>query len=278
MQVHRIHALTDNYIWILQQDQTAWVVDPGESEAVINWLQDHKATLGGILVTHHHYDHTNGIAALIDYAAQTQAENIVVYGGHECKHPTLNHKLKQGDVIQLGNTQFNILETPGHTLDHIVYYSDDILLSGDTLFCGGCGRVFEGTSVQMAESLLKIRALSDKLKVYCGHEYTLENLRFAHIAEPESVQIQHQLARVNERRQQGQDCVPTSLDLEKNTNPFLRFDLMPLKQNIIQQQALDAKTVDTSTLFGTLRAWKDTLDQSGALEQPITPTERATVL
>lgn len=261
MHVHGLHALSDNYIWLIQYEQDAWVVDPGEAEPVQRFLADNELSLKGILITHHHADHTAGVASLVKHFP-----TVDVYGHALTPLAAINHRVKQQDVIQLGPYSFRVLETPGHTLDHLAYVSDKALFCGDTLFTGGCGRLFEGTAAQMADSLLRLRELDEQLAVYCGHEYTLTNLNFAHLVEPDNQAIIQRRQQTVEAYQQNRPCVPSTLALEKQTNPFLRFDLMALSPAIIQYGQLNAKENRIDRLFGTLRAWKDKLDQTGELD------------
>lgn len=258
MQVTGINSLSDNYLWIIHNSQKAWLVDPGEAQTALNFLAENQLELAGILITHHHWDHTDGVAEIL---AQHPAP---VYANHLSPHAWVTHKLKEGDSLTLENIKFQILETPGHTLDHIAFVSDDWLFCGDTLFTGGCGRVFEGTAEQMATSLLKLGALSDNLKVYCGHEYTLANLNFAKIAEPDNSAIFTRFEQDLAKLKNNQPAVPSDLAQEKATNPFLRFNKEPVSSNI----STHSKTQLTSPaeLFSNLRSWKDALDNTGELE------------
>ena len=264
MQVTGLNALSDNYIWVIHNEHQAWVVDPGESHPVLAFLSAHNLVLKGILITHHHYDHTDGVENLIQ-----AFPDINVYAGTQTEKPYITHRLKQGDQIVLANKTLQIIETPGHTLDHIAYVSDQWLFCGDTLFTGGCGRVFEGTAQQMSDSLLKLRSLDDQLLVYCGHEYTLTNLNFARIAEPQNPEIETRYKIDRQKRINNQPCVPSNLHQEKLTNPFLRFDLEPLSGNITQRMGRVDQKPTQDQLFAELRAWKDSLDKTGELEEPL---------
>ncbi|UQB43296.1 hydroxyacylglutathione hydrolase [Thiomicrospira microaerophila] len=258
--IHSIPAFEDNYIWLLESDHQAWVVDPGQAEPVLAQLAKLGLTLTGILLTHHHYDHTDGVEKLLECYSKSK-----VYAGYLMQKPYITHRVKQGDHIQIANTQLSVLETPGHTLDHIAFYNDQVLFCGDTLFTGGCGRVFEGSAQQMTDSLLKLRALPDSLSVYCGHEYTLSNMNFALRAEPDNLQIAQRLSQVREKRKIHQACVPSKLKEEKLTNPFLRFDLEPLATELAKRNQTQAK-LTSSDLFAICRAWKDQLDKTGELD------------
>lgn len=214
-----IPAFSDNYIWLLAQEGKAWVVDPGDAEPVLDTLAKEKLKLAGILITHHHDDHTGGIAELLQHF------DIPVYGPHDspaCK--VISQPLHDGDSIHLGSMNFSVMAVPGHTLDHIAFYSaaEKILFCGDTLFSGGCGRVFEGTYEQMYNSLLKLLALPDDTRICCAHEYTLSNLRFALTVEPDNQDLVEYQQRCERLRQKDQPTLPSTIQQEKRINPFLR--------------------------------------------------------
>lgn len=262
MQVQGLEALSDNYIWIISEQKNIWVVDPGESQPLLNLIEQNQWQLQGILLTHHHWDHTNGVEDLL--AAFPKAR---VYASHLTNKTYITDALQQGDQIQVAGETLNVLETPGHTLDHIAYFNDQVLFCGDTLFAGGCGRVFEGTAEQMTESLLKLRAIKQDVEVYCGHEYTLANMNFAAIAEPENADILARRDQVRVDTLAKKPCVPSKLSLEKHTNPFLHFDQTPLSVNIAQHCGQESHKMTPSTLFAELRAWKDALDATGELDE-----------
>lgn len=214
-----IPAFDDNYIWLFSDGQVAWVVDPGDAAPVIAALQERQLTLAGILLTHHHGDHTGGIAALRERFA------VPVYG--PAKSPArelVSHPLRDGDCLQLGHRQFSVIAVPGHTLDHIAFHSatDKLLFCGDTLFSAGCGRVFEGTYEQMYASLQALSALPDDTRICCAHEYTLSNLRFAVAVEPDNQAMRDYQTSCESLRSTGQPTLPSLLGLEKQVNPFLR--------------------------------------------------------
>ena len=166
-----VRAFKDNYIWMLHDTKRAWVVDPGDAVPVIEVLQKQNLKLSGILLTHHHSDHSGGIPDLLNYAG-----NIPVYASRQTKISSVTHPVKENDEIKTKFGSFKALEIPGHTLDHIAFVGQGLLFCGDTLFSAGCGRVFEGTYVQMFAALSKLNALDADIKIYCGHEYTLANL------------------------------------------------------------------------------------------------------
>lgn len=223
-----IPAFSDNYIWLFAQDGKAWVVDPGEAAPVLQILRENNLQLAGILLTHHHADHTGGVTELLQHYP------VQVYG--PCNSPASNlisHPLQGGSHISLGEIKFTVIATPGHTLDHIAFYSTEekILFCGDTLFSAGCGRVFEGTNEQMHQSLLKLAELPDDTKVCCAHEYTLSNLRFAIAAEPSNPDIDAYRNQCEVMREKNQPTLPSTVGLEKRINPFLRCsDLMQFSE------------------------------------------------
>jgi hydroxyacylglutathione hydrolase len=219
MKLIPIPAFSDNYIWLLTEDGKAWVVDPGEAAPVLRELRDKNLKLSGILLTHHHPDHTGGAAELL------QSYDVPVYG--PCHSPAgelISHALQNSESIQLGSMDFNVITVPGHTLDHIAFYNADekTLFCGDTLFSAGCGRVFEGTYKQMYHSLLKLAALPDDTRICCAHEYTLSNLRFAVAIEPTNQDIADYLQHCEMLRAKKQPTLPSTIALEKRINPFLR--------------------------------------------------------
>ena len=215
---HPIRALSDNYIWTLVNPSTreAWVVDPGEAHPVEDYFSKHKLTLSGILITHHHWDHTHGIEELCF------SRTIPVHGPGDIlgvTHPTTPNETIRLEEISM---DFEILDIPGHTLDHIAYVNDNHLFCGDTLFAGGCGRVFEGTFSQMHASLQKLKQLPDATKVFCGHEYTYANLKFALHLEPNNAKLHQRMEAVMALIKDKRVTLPSTIGLEKETNPFLR--------------------------------------------------------
>ena len=214
-----IPAFTDNYIWLLENGVTAWVVDPGEATPVLKVLREKNMQLEGILLTHHHADHSGGIAELLKHY------QVPVYGPDNSPvRALISYPLQDGSCITLGNMAFSVIAIPGHTLDHIAFYSavDNILFCGDTLFSAGCGRVFEGTHEQMYQALLKLAALPDDTRVCCGHEYTLSNLRFAASLEPANNDILEHQKQCKILRAKNLPTLPSTIAQEKKINPFLR--------------------------------------------------------
>lgn len=252
MKLIPVSAFKDNYIWMMidTDAKKAWVVDPGESRPVIAALAELQLDLAGILLTHHHFDHTGGVDELVQHW-----KNIPVYGSHISKITAITHPLKENDEIHCGALRFKILEIPGHTLDHLAYYNDDILFCGDTLFSAGCGRVFEGTPPQMYQSLSKLRALPPNTKVYCGHEYTLANLNFAQAVEPENQFIIEKILAVKNLRDQNEPTLPSLLTEETKMNPFLRCQ----EPSVISaaESYANQKLKNEADVFAVLREWKN---------------------
>ncbi|MGH2415948.1 MAG: hydroxyacylglutathione hydrolase [Microcystaceae cyanobacterium] len=255
MQVIRLPALSDNYIFLLHdlQQNTAAVVDPAEAEPVLRCLETLKAELEAIFNTHHHSDYVGGNRELM-----RQFPNLCVYGGVEDKGriPGQQVFLQEGDRVEFADRVGEVYFVPGHTRAHIAYYfppdtneESGELFCGDTLFAGGCGRLFEGTPAQMINSLGKLRHLPDKTRVWCAHEYTLKNLQFALTVEPNNSDLQSRYTQVQASRRQNQATVPSLLGIEKRTNPFLRWDAQAL------QLAIGSN--DPVRVFGRLRGMKD---------------------
>lgn len=254
MQILTIPAFNDNYIWLLhnpQQRQCA-VIDPGQSDALLQRLQDLQANLSYILLTHHHQDHTGGVKKLLEHYPACK-----VYSSNQSSLPFQSIGVEHGQLIQLEALEisFEVFTTPGHTLDHIIYYDGHHLFCGDTLFNCGCGRLFEGTAEQMMESLAKIASLPETTQIYTAHEYTLGNLRFALAVEPENSTLQVYQQLMVKQRQQGLPTVPFDLASQLNYNPFLRCQDPRIKAAVeAHQQAFCASKID---VFAGLRQWKD---------------------
>lgn len=258
LQVITVPAFADNYLWLFHSpdQQRAWAVDPGDAAPIEAALQAHDLTLAGILVTHHHPDHTAGIPALLEN------HPVPVYGPAGDSVPTVTHPLKDGDSVTLDHgLSFQVLTVPGHTLDHIAYFQQTpaseapALFCGDTLFAGGCGRLFEGTPAQMHASLNRLAALPNATRVFCAHEYTLANLAFAKAVEPDNARLLERIEAAEATRAAGQPTVPTTLALEKSTNPFMRCH-EPGIQRSAEAHSRQALTAETA-VFAAVRAWKD---------------------
>lgn len=248
-----IPAFQDNYIWCLHRGGVAWVVDPGDAEAVETFLAARKLRLDGILITHHHSDHIGGLAQL----ARKHSVNTI-YGPRNPSIPGITRPLGEGDSIAVLGLTFSVLEVPGHTLDHIAYFSDSheppLLFCGDTLFAAGCGRLFEGSAEQMYSSLQKLASLPRSTAVYCTHEYTQANLRFALAVEPDNPAILERVTTVARRRKASQPTLPSTLQLELETNPFLRTDTPPVRA---AAQKRGAAGSTNAQIFAAIRSWKD---------------------
>ena len=228
MNILPLPAFTDNYIWLIEENGKATVVDPGDAEVVNNYLKEKNLELENILITHHHFDHTGGVKQL------KETHECNVYGPHDSPFKGVEIKLKEHDEISIHGSTFKIIEVPGHTLDHIAYYSEEqnTLFCGDTLFSGGCGRIFEGTPDQMYESLSKLSVLDLSTKIYCTHEYTQSNLNFAIKVEPGNDSLVEYKNKIDEKRSNNEISLPTNLKLEKNINPFLRSHVEEIKENV----------------------------------------------
>ncbi|MEM7581639.1 MAG: hydroxyacylglutathione hydrolase [Mastigocoleus sp.] len=255
MQVIRLEALSDNYIFLLYEPnwKIAAVVDPALSEPVLSKLSELGADLIAIFNTHHHFDHVGGNQQLME-----KFPHLKVYGGNEDRGriPGQQVFLKSDDRVKFANREASVFFVPGHTRAHIAYYfppqvssEPGELFCGDTLFAGGCGRLFEGTPAQMVNSLQQLRNLPDNTRIWCAHEYTLKNLNFAISVDQNNPDLQKRLEQVKSDRSQGKATVPSLLEIEKLTNPFLRWEKPALQSATNSTQA-------TQT-FARLRGMKD---------------------
>ncbi len=245
-----ILALQDNYIWAIHDDHRAAVVDPGEAAPVLAFLNERGLQLDSILCTHRHNDHIGGIAKL------REVYNVPVYGRQHPNNPHITHDLREGDRLKLDalGIEFDIIEIPGHLDDHIAYIAPGILFCGDVLFGAGCGRNFEGTPAQLHHSLQRLAQLPDSTRVYCAHEYTAANLRFALACEPGNPALQQRVSVTRQLREANQITLPSTIALEKATNPFLRCT-QPEIIRTVQRRGL----TDTGELavFTAMREWKN---------------------
>jgi len=253
LNVLTVPAFNDNYLWLIHDGQHAAVVDPGDAAPILAALKANQLTLTAILATHHHADHVGGVATLLE------SFDVPVYGPAHDRIAHVTVPLKEGDVVgldQLG-LRMRVIDVPGHTRGHIAYYAEEPrwLFCGDTLFAGGCGRLFEGTPAQMLSSLDKLAALPDDTRVYCAHEYTVSNLRFALAAEPDNAAIAERLKEEQAKREQHIPTVPSTIGLEKKTNPFLRARELTVARNLQSQNKLHGN--DTTAVFAALREWKN---------------------
>lgn len=213
-----IPAFSDNYIWLLRYGSSAVVVDPGDATPVIDILKKHSLTLTAMLITHHHADHTGGVEQLLTH------QYVPVYAPKQETFNFPNIAVDEGDKILLPEIKqmFTVLSLPGHTLGHVAYVNASILFCGDTLFGAGCGRLFEGTPAQMYHSLQRLANLPANTQVYCTHEYTEHNIRFALTIEPDNQDLVHRQIEAHNLRTKNLPTLPSSIDLELKTNPFLR--------------------------------------------------------
>ena len=243
-----IPAFKDNYIWLLVRDGRAAVVDPGDAAPVMARLEALQLRLETILITHHHADHQGGVAELVE------RWHPRVFGPAEESITGCTDPLSGGETIDILGERVAVLPVGGHTRGHIAYYVPGVLFCGDTLFGAGCGRLFEGTPAQMSASLGRLAALPDDTLVYCAHEYTEANLRFALDVEPDNAALRARVERVAALRAAGRSSVPSTLGEEKATNPFLRCS-----EPAVIEAALARAAVDTSqvAIFTAIRSWRN---------------------
>lgn len=255
--IEALTAFQDNYIWLLQnrEQRRCAVVDPGDASPVLHWLSKHPGwQLCDILITHHHADHIGGVEPL---KAATGAR---VIGPDEERIPGRDATVRDGDRVEVLGSQFETLEVPGHTRSHVAYFQTDgdapRLFCGDTLFAAGCGRIFEGTPEQMYRSLQRLAVLPDSTLIYCAHEYTQNNLRFAEAVEPENPALVRRIAEVKALRASGQGTLPSNLALERQTNPFLRAETAAVMR-AAARHARSESLLSAVQTFAALREWKD---------------------
>lgn len=248
-----IKAFNDNYIWALHTHTSALVVDPGDAKPVLAFLSDNQLHLDYILITHHHFDHTGGIRELLNVYPEAK-----VYGPNNPNIIGITHALVENEVIDLASLKvtLKILQTPGHTLDHIVYVHEHFLFCGDTLFSGGCGRMFEGTPDVFYASLQKLANLPGQTKVYCTHEYTQANLAFALSIDTDNEALVTYSKWVNNMRSQGQITLPSTISQECAINPFLRCHSANIKNALLEGEQQNIASGNVRT-FAQLRLLKD---------------------
>ena len=249
-EVMQIPAFKDNFIWLLRKGASAVVVDPGDAVPVLEVLDREKLILDSILITHHHKDHQGGVAQLLEkYSAQVFGPALESITGK-------TQALRGGERISLLSLGviMQVIAVPGHTLGHLAYYGHGRLFCGDTLFAGGCGRVFEGSYVQMHDSLTRLAGLPDETLVYCAHEYTEANLRFAYAVEPANSALSIRSNEVAVLRAKGLSTVPSTLAVEKATNPFLRCHVPEVR---LAAQARGIPGTDEAAVFAAIREWKN---------------------
>lgn len=253
MDLIALPAFQDNYFWMLHNGRQALVVDPGSAAPVLAALQQHDLALSSILVTHHHAGHTGGVAELHGLTGAT------VYGPAHERIPEPFHRLNGGDRVQALGIGFRVMDVPGHTAGHIAYFAAEVdgaplLFCGDTLFSGGCGRLFEGTPAQMLASLDALAALPGNTRVCAAHEYTLSNLRFARAVEPGNQALAEYQGQCERLREQGLPTLPSTIATERAINPFLRSREGAVVQSV---RAHAPSATDEVSVFAALREWKN---------------------
>ena len=252
-----VPAFRDNYLWLVHDGSKAAVIDPGDAAPILAALEARKLSLTAILLTHHHADHIGGVPALLRHA------KVPVFGPQADGIAAVEVPLAEGDRVEVPGLDlaFRVLDVPGHTLGHIAYVreggGEPWLFCGDTLFAGGCGRLFEGTPAQMADSLAKLAALPDQTRVFCAHEYTLSNLRFAEAVEPGNRALRERIALETAKRERGLPTVPSTIGLEKASNPFLRSGEPEIIASLRRERRLAAGASPIAA-FAALREWKNT--------------------
>ncbi len=248
--VTAIPALQDNYIWLLQHGRHAVAVDPGEALPVLAFLQNHGLKLEAILCTHRHHDHVGGIGQLCE------VYNVPVYGRKHPDNPHITNDLHEGDRLHLDvlDIAFDIIEIPGHLDDHLAFVAPGMVFCGDVMFGAGCGRNFEGTLAQLHHSLQRLAALPDETLVYCSHEYTTYNLPFALACEPSNPDIRRRIEDTRRLRAENRPTVPSTIAVEKATNPFLRCTSPKLIRTLQGRGLVDDSEI---AVFTALRKWRD---------------------
>lgn len=251
--VLHVPAFEDNYIWLIvgPGSDRALIVDPGDADPVFEALDRDRLTPAAILCTHHHHDHIDGIDELIERFP------IPVYGPATERIPRRTQALRGGDRVELSTVslQFDVLDVPGNTRGHIAYHGHGLLFCGDSLFSAGCARLCEGTPEQMFSSLRRLQTLPDETAVYCAHEYTAANLRFAATVDPGNPDIRRHQETVHDLRARGLPTLPTTLALEKRINPFLRTHLPPIRK--LAEEHAGRKLETELEVFTVIRRWKD---------------------
>ncbi|SFN39184.1 hydroxyacylglutathione hydrolase [Izhakiella capsodis] len=244
-----VPALSDNYIWLLLNEMgDVLIVDPGEAKPVIDYLTRHQLVAQSILLTHHHHDHVGGVREL-----QQKYPEVKVYGPAETADKGAENIVSEGEKVFFGDLTFRVIHTPGHTLGHLSYYSHPYLFCGDTMFSGGCGRLFEGTPKQMYQSFQTINQLPGDTLICCAHEYTLSNMTFAKALWPENKEISDYYDEIKAMRRKKQITLPTTLQQERQINVFLMSQLIEIKNKL----NLNFNTEQPEQAFAALREKKD---------------------
>lgn len=251
MRLHPLPAFADNYIWTLTDESGAMlVVDPGDAAPVLAAARDGGPRPAAILLTHHHHDHIGGVEGLLQ-----SWPDLPVIAPADARIPGPTRVVREGDIVEIAAWRFDVLEIPGHTLTHIAFHGHGLLFCGDTLFSLGCGRLFEGTPAQMWASLTKLAALPPETRVCCGHEYTVNNSRFACVVEPGNLALRRRSEEARTMRERGLPTVPATLADELAANPFLRVDAPEVRQTL--RTRLGREPEDRIEAFAELRRWKD---------------------
>ncbi len=255
LHVHPVRAFSDNYLWVIHDGCYAAAVDPGDAEPVLDFLAANGLALTAILCTHHHPDHVGGVEEILD--SLDIRGKIPVYGPASERIPARTRALSGGDRISLPELalEFEVIDVPGHTAGHIAYLGHDLLFCGDTLFACGCGRLFEGTAAQMTDSLAKLKRLPGHTKVFCAHEYTMANIKFAEAVEPDNADLKLRKAFCAAKRQRNEPTVPSTIALELATNPFLRWDAAAVIATA-EKRAGHLLKADNE-VFAVIREWKN---------------------
>jgi hydroxyacylglutathione hydrolase len=251
LEIVPVRAFQDNYIWVMRRGGDAAVVDPGDARPVLEYLTATKLRLVAIINTHHHNDHVGGNAGLLERF------KVPVYGPGREQIPTLTQRLNEGDSIRVPelDIEFTVLDIPGHTAGHIAFFGAGVLFCGDTLFACGCGKLFEGTPAQMYASLSKLARLPDATRVYCGHEYTLSNIKFAKAADPLNEKLLALEATARRLREQDLPTLPSTIGMEKLTNPFLRCSEPAVIESA--SKAAGRPLDDPVSVLAAIREWKN---------------------
>jgi len=246
-------VFSDNYVWVLQneQDPRVAIVDPGDGVAVVGALDLKQLTPAAVLLTHHHADHVGGVDEIVEQ------RNLPVFGPASESIPDVDRPMSDGDTVPIPEIgiELAVIDVPGHTAGHVAYLGEGFTLCGDTLFAGGCGRIFEGTTQQMYDSLQRLAALDLDTAVYCAHEYTVANLRFALEVEPNNIGLQQRLAIADRLRADGEPTVPSTIGDELATNPFLRGHVSEVRA--AAEEFSGRPLLAEVEVFAAVRTWKD---------------------